>query len=432
MNNRTYRNTEAGIPRLGRRVELALAVLEQVREQVAGGRPADSALQAISRKHREYGSRDRRFYANTVFTCFRWLGWLRDLSPVQTCAVAQMLDEEEMTADLKALGEAADIPSVPLGSLSLEQKALETGRILGRTLSMEELLPPGILDHIPLPADAHISFIRSMQNRPPVWLRFAGAEAARKFAANGASVHPRVPEAVALPDNFNRGLLNTAEGRKAEVQDLSSQCVGLIAAPKRGESWWDVCAGSGGKALHLAALTGGQAEILASDVRESSLGRLAARAERMGTKGLRTALLDGTKEHPGRRAFDGIVVDAPCSGIGTWPRNPDARWRFSPETIFQSAEVQKSILRNASQQLRAGGCLIYSVCTCTREETEAVTTAFLGEFRNFEPAEFVHPLTGAGCRGHCMIWPEDGPCNGMFIAKFKKSGDQGPKQQSVS
>lgn len=425
MKNRTHRNSDSGALRISRRVNLAMAVVEQVREQVAGGRPADAALQAIFRKHREYGSRDRKLYANMVFSCFRWLGWLKGLAPVQVCAMAQMLEAGETSELLTALAEAAGFQAVPMAPLSLEQKARETGQMLGRELSVEALLPAGVLEHIPVPEGRRISFIGSMQTRPPVWLRFADADTADRFSTGGAVIHPRLSEAAALPENFNRELLNTPEGRKAEVQDLSSQCVGLIAGPKRGERWWDVCAGAGGKALHLAALTEGQADILASDLRETSLNRLAGRAERTGMRGLRTAVMDGRKDTPGLGEFEGVIVDAPCSGIGTWARNPDARWRFAPDMISRSAGVQKQILRNAARHLRPGGVLVYAVCTCTREETETVTSDFLSEFSGFKPASFTHPLTGTLCPGACMIWPEAGPCNGMFIAKFQKLGDQG-------
>lgn len=429
MNDRTNPGNAAGSRRMSRRAELALAVLDQVRGEAACGNPADASLQAIFRRHREYGSRDRRFYASVVFSWFRWRGWLEGASPLKACAVALLLDARELSSDIQSLCGEAGFTSgkiKPLALLTLAEKAAVAGSLLEKSVTVEGLLPGGVLDHIAFPRhqkpkEARLSFVSSMQIRPPTWLRFASARDAVNFNAAGGSIHPRIPTALALPDSFNRGLLNTPEGRKAEVQDLSSQCVGLIAQPKAGERWWDVCAGSGGKALHLAALAEGRADILASDIRSASLAQISDRAARTGRRGIRTVVLDGSRDSPERGDFDGIIVDAPCSGIGTWPRNPDARWRFELADIQRGAGVQRKIILHASRFLRPGGRLIYSVCTCTADETGSVVAFFLNENRNFEPAVFPHPLTGEVCRGQCMIWPEDGPCNGMFIALFEKT-----------
>ncbi len=428
MKNRTNHNPAAA-GGTSRRTELALGILEQVCSEVARNNPADASLQAVFRKHREYGSRDRRFYSRVVFSYFRWRGWMEGAAPVKACAVALLLDAEDVNDDLRTVCTDAGFSEgkmKPMAAMTLPEKAAMAGSLLGRSVAVENIIPKNVLDRIAFPRhlnpwEARSQFLESMQIRPPAWLRFATAVDAMAIEAPGAQAHPRIPTALALPENFNRGLLNTPEGRKADVQDLSSQCAGLIAAPQAGESWWDVCSGAGGKALHLAALSGCRAKILATDLRPSSVGQIRERAERTGMRGIRTAVLDGSKDSPGCGDFDGIIVDAPCSGIGTWPRNPDARWRFDPSNINRSAAVQKRIVMHVSQFLRPGGRLIYAVCTCTADETDAVAAAFLNEKRNFEPLDFTHPLTGAACPGQCMIWPADGPCNGMFIAGFRKA-----------
>ena len=116
-----------------------------------------------------------------------------------------------------------------------------------------------------------------------------------------------------------------------------------------------------------------------------------------------------------------MLLDAPCSGIGTWPRNPDARWRTRPQQIMEAAERQARLLDICAARVRPGGCLVYAVCTLTREETELAVRRFLASRADFAVAPFPHPLTGADADGLVWIWPWEGPGNGMFVAKLVRT-----------
>jgi len=120
-------------------------------------------------------------------------------------------------------------------------------------------------------------------------------------------------------------------------------------------------------------------------------------------------------------AFDSVLVDAPCSGWGTWSRNPDARWRSDPRDPAQKRNLQVRMLHNAAQCVKSGGVLVYAVCTFTREETSGVLERFLAEHPEFKPEPFTHPLTGDPAAGTVQIWPWEGPGDGMFIARLRKA-----------
>ncbi len=134
-----------------------------------------------------------------------------------------------------------------------------------------------------------------------------------------------------------------------EVQDLNSQAVGLICGPQPGETWWDACAGEGGKTLHLSDLMENRGLIWASDRAAWRLAKLKRRAARAGVFNYRAVTWDGGPRLPTKTKFDGVLVDAPCSGIGTWHRNPHARWTTTAEDVKELSEVQQ-------QHAPARGC----------------------------------------------------------------------------
>src|SRR4029079_13598593 len=165
-----------------------------------------------------------------------------------------------------------------------------------------------------------------------------------------------------------------------EIQDLASQLVGHACAPKPGETWWDVCAGEGGKTLHLADLMANKGVVWASDRHTRRLDTLKRRAARAQIFNYRVAPWDGAAKLPTKTKFDGILVDAPCSGVGTWQRNPHARWNATPNDVHELAATQRALLEHVVAGLKPHGRLIYSVCTLTRSETTAVADRFAAAF----------------------------------------------------
>lgn len=407
----------------------ALTVLQHVLEQVQEGRPADSTLQQLYRRHREFGSRDRRLYSNLVFSVLRWKGWT-DLAPDQPLAVR--------AAASYRLDSAEPHPAIErMAALSAPERALDTladkAEQVARWLSLPR--PPAPASLIPAASHAQLAWperdrelIESFQTRPPTWIRGRpGSEAATRALCAALNVeplpHPRLPDAWRIDDTARLAdLLSRAEGR-LDVQDIASQAAGVIAAPVSDQSWWDVCTGSAGKSLHLADLTGGRLRILATDIRDSILDEARRRIHQAGRSGsIRLQRLDAAHDPLPAGPFDGVFVDAPCSGTGTWARNPDARWRWKPEAMAELIDLQALLLERASACVKpGGGVLIYATCSLTKAENTEQIARFLAAHPEFTLSPFIHPLSGAACPGQTFIWPWEGPGSGFFAARMIRS-----------
>jgi 16S rRNA (cytosine967-C5)-methyltransferase len=403
-----------------RRARIALGVARQVEEAVAGGVPADRKLTAILRRHREYGSRDRRFYGDLAFSCLRWRGWTGSVREAGDVAAvrAHLLDHPQPSPEVRALAGDSGL-ALPaenrLAEGSLPERAVRFSEFAGREVRPEELVPewlPRLLGAPPGVDSATFlaDLLESFQVRPPLWLRVRGRSAeefAAELRAAGVDAEPGPrPASVRVWSRPHLDDLDRRFGPCFEVQDLASQAVGDACAPAAGERWWDACAGAGGKALHLADLLVGTGEVLATDVRPVMVEEIAHRARRVGTENLRWRRFDARQPLGGGALFDGVLVDAPCSGLGTWSRSPDARWRESEEHVAANAEVQAALLANGADHVRPGGKLVYSVCTLTRPETTGVVDGFLSAHPDFVPSP---PFP---------VWrlPPEGPCGAMFIA----------------
>jgi 16S rRNA (cytosine967-C5)-methyltransferase len=202
-----------------------------------------------------------------------------------------------------------------------------------------------------------------------------------------------------------------------EIQDLASQLVGHACAPQPGETWWDACAGEGGKLLHLSDLMRNKGLLWATDRNPRRLATLRRRAARAGVFNFRPATWDGGARLPTKTKFDGVLLDAPCSGVGTWQRNPHARWTTGPEDVAELAVTQRALLEHTLPAVRPGGRLVYAVCTLTRRETTELASAFGAAHPELEPT----PLFGVpDGPASLTLWPQELEANGMFLAAWRR------------
>ncbi|MEI7879665.1 MAG: RsmB/NOP family class I SAM-dependent RNA methyltransferase [bacterium] len=410
-----------------RQTEILISLLEQARTAVQAGQPVDSLLSRFYREHTEYGSRDRRLFSGTVFSFFRWKGWLDVITPdLKTAGVfAHLLDATELHPAMAKLAAACGIAESalsPMGSLTLAEKSQTLGPRTGHSLACSQLVPAWV---IPMLSPPDQRSIEAFQNSPPTWLRVRPEDresilTTLKELNADPMPHPLIRSAVAVARGINLRSLPRGIRDQIEVQDLSSQVTTLICAPQPGQRWWDACAGSGGKTLHLAALAGPSASILATDIRSSVLESLERRLQETGIRTVTATKWDGLNDTPPQGPFDGILLDAPCSGIGTWHRNPDARWRITEERVAELTAIQASLLSTCATRLKPGGVIIYATCTLTPMENGAVISQFLKTDPAFMLDPFINPLNATPCPGKLQIMPWDGPCNGMFIARLKK------------
>jgi 16S rRNA (cytosine967-C5)-methyltransferase len=272
--------------------------------------------------------------------------------------------------------------------------------------------------------DVTDEWLLSLQREPKLWLR-AKRGTAESLAKTlfAAEVSPLLPEAILY--RGEEDLFKTPEfhAGEFEIQDIASQIVGQLCAPQPGETWWDTCAGEGGKTLHISDLMQNKGMIWASDRAEWRLTKLKRRAGRAKVFNYRSAHWDGGAKLPTKTKFDGVLVDAPCSGIGTWQRNPQARWTTEPNDVRELSEIQKKLLTNVAPSVKPGGKLIFSVCTLSRAESTEVVENFNATQPDFEPLiwdSIKFEERKVENASQVMVWPQDLNGNGMFIAGWRR------------
>jgi len=434
----TDQNQPLALPEkvLKRHAELLAELLpEFTRIVMEDAQPADAALNAFLRAHREFGSRDRRFLSQALFSYFRWYGWTVSrlgLEPSDAALIGIALDSQELPPGFPYMLSRSGLPSGinAMGDLDTEQKRAFLSEAFSDRLGAEAL----VLDDL-VPSDFETVIdpalknrcITAFQQRPPTWLRARKNPSEIISTLNEQGIecarHAHLSEALSLEGGISlTKALNDHSGQFV-VQDISSQCVGLVCAPAEGEEWWDCCAGAGGKAMHLMDLMKQNGRVLATDIRGPALKELKKRARRHGIRHIRTQPFNAVNDEPFKKLFDGVLVDAPCSGWGTWGRNPDARWRSTRRDVVQNAGRQLKILDNAAWCVKPGGVVVYAVCSLTRPETEEIVMHFIDHHPRFRLDPFLHPLTGEPTDGQVQIRPWDADCDGMFIARFRREDD---------
>jgi len=320
-------------------------------------------------------------------------------------------------------------------------------------------------DPIAIPADESTTEGIALRHSHPVWLvrrwmdRF-GVEGARALCATNNTTPPaairlntlrgapasvtktiaalgvRTTRSVLLPEGA-RIVEASPEARRAAYeagwvtpQDEGSMLVSRLVAPLPGETVVDACAGSGGKALHLAALMGNQGRVHAWDVVPAKLDALTRRARRVGAAIIEPRLLDATRLSGVLPEADRVLVDAPCSGLGVIRRRPEIRWRLQPEQLPALAARQREILEGASAVVRPGGLLAFSVCTIEPDEGDAVVSGFLAAHPEFDPVPiFGWPLGSGGepapaavlgREGTAYLLPHVHDTDGFFVAALRR------------
>ncbi|MBW4483475.1 MAG: 16S rRNA (cytosine(967)-C(5))-methyltransferase [Tildeniella torsiva UHER 1998/13D] len=247
------------------------------------------------------------------------------------------------------------------------------------------------------------------------------------FEAAGIAVNPLAGIPFGLRLVNHQGSLTDLPGYEAgwwSVQDASAQLVGLLLDPQPGETILDVCAAPGGKATQMAEIVGNEGKVWACDRAPSRLKKITANATRLGFTNLHTHAGDSTDLAQFYGLADRVLVDAPCSGLGTLHRHADARWRQNPASIATLAELQSALLAEAARCVKPGGTLVYATCTLHPAENEAVISAFCQAHPTWQvqPPE---PGFGDGLevapQGWVKIWPHRHNMDGFFMAKLRES-----------
>lgn len=353
-------------------------------------RPADAVLSAYFREHNKLGSGDRHLIAETAFAVLRRLESLRALVAPQKPSARRLA--------LVALVRLRGANLRELTAITNETERTWLGEIKGRTLpdtlEVAAELPTWVIERLAeTDPQAVLALGRGLMEPAPLDLRVNTLKMKRDEALlilnrEGfiAEATPYSPWGIRLQGKpaLNRHRLFT-EG-VVEVQDEGSQLLGLLTGARRGEMVVDFCAGAGGKTLLLGAQMHSSGRLYAFDVSEKRLANFKPRLARSGLSNVHPQLIAHENDTRIKRLagkVDRVLVDAPCSGLGTLRRNPDLKYRQSPESVAELNTKQASILAAAARLVKTGGRLVYATCSLLPQENESIVEAFLAAHPDF-------------------------------------------------
>lgn len=370
------------------RLDAAVSALQVV---LGMTRPADAALKTFFRDHHDLGPQDRGFVAELVFCVLRHLRLLEHLTQqAQPRRLALAALTTQFGFSLREL-----TPLLAAGD--------EEWLVQARKTDLQQLapavrlsLPDWLYERLARDHDAQAleTMARGLLETGPLDLRVntlltTRDEVLAAFAREGiaAVATPYSPIGVRLDEKLALQRHPLFLGGQVEVQDEGSQLLAYLVAPRRREMVVDFCAGAGGKTLALGALMHSAGRLYAFDTAEKRLTNLKPRLRRSGLSNVHPQLISSESDARVRRLagkIDRVLVDAPCSGLGTLRRNPDLKWRQRPEAIVEMQVKQRAILEAAAQLIKPGGRLVYATCSLLPEENEHVVEAFLSAHPDFK------------------------------------------------
>ncbi|WP_374335096.1 RsmB/NOP family class I SAM-dependent RNA methyltransferase [Leeia sp.] len=389
--------------------------------------PADVSLSHYFRNHPALGAQDRNFIAESVFGVLRhrlWLEWRApDATPRQLLLaymrlvrslpqreLAPMLSEAD-TAWLTALLAAAPAEQPLIARAELPDWVLPHLK----DMSEADIVALGRGLREPAPLDLRVNTLKSTREQALAALQQAGWQ---------AEPTPYSPLGIRMPGKpaINRHPLFLEGG--VEVQDEGSQLLGLLLAPKRHDMVVDFCAGAGGKTLLLGALMASQGRVYAFDVSEKRINNLKPRLKRSGLSNVHPQLIAHENDSRIKRLqgkIDKVLVDAPCSGLGTLRRNPDLKWRQSEASLQDLLQRQASILESAARLVKPGGRLVYATCSILPDENQLQIARFLQS----HPAFRVVPVSGLLSQvpqqgDYLQLYPHVHATDGFFAAVLER------------
>ena len=402
----------------GAQVETAIMLLAQIEGQ---GAPADDVVGRHFRGHRYIGAKDRAAISEHLFAALRSrasLGWwIHRVAPAVVTRDPDRLARARVLAALMLVEgwTAADVEGACDGDrfrpspLDPQERQMVAG-LDGRSQQHPDM-PDAVRLNFPgwaedelraaLGPDFHAE-IAALSGTAPLDLRANRLKSSREeaqamLAAEGipASPTPLSPLGLRVTRRIPLSTLDAFRSGAVEVQDEGSQLAALLAMARPGMRVVDFCAGAGGKTLALAAEMANRGPLIACDVSARRLERSAERLRRAGVSNVQRRQLENERDKWVKRhkeSFDRVFVDAPCTGTGTWRRNPDAKWRLTPRDLEELTALQGSILKSAARLVRPGGRLIYATCSLFPAENDRQVERFLAEGMDSGPAFRLLPI----------------------------------------
>lgn len=392
---------------------LVSAVIDTLQQIFVQGVYADKAVEQVLKQNSRWGSRDRRFIAETTYEMVRWWRYILKSSeienPQQTSdywklfATWQILKETELPdwEEFKLVDKNQIISnaekaksirkyreSIPdwldeLGSLELTEKVWEK--------EIHELNKEAQV----------VLRVNTLKTNPIQLKKLLEEQSIETFPVGDYS------DALVLVKRQNLQNVNEYKQGLFEIQDASSQLIASFLELKEGMMVIDACAGAGGKSLHIAAKMNNKGKIISMDVEERKLLELKKRADRGGVSIIKTQLINDASLSKLKNTADRLLLDVPCTGLGVIKRNPDAKWKLSLEFVSEIQKTQQMIISNYSEMLKQDGIMVYATCSILPSENQKQVELFLEKNKNFELIE------------DRKVFPSEG-FDGFYMAKLKR------------
>ncbi|WP_343532183.1 RsmB/NOP family class I SAM-dependent RNA methyltransferase [Pedobacter sp.] len=350
-----------------------IRAFEQVLASYDGKLPLHRHLIVYFKQHKQMGSSDRRWASRYIYSYFRLGKALLDLPIIERLAVADFLCNNDLSLITEHIFPAAAAHmTLPITEKLAFVKTQYPDFQLKDVFPFGKQLSNGIDQQ---------AFQFSLFIQPDLFIRVKETHLPTikaKLEEAGVAVKELADTTLALPNGTKLEQV-IDDARLYQVQDFSSQKTGDYFEPKPYEYWWDCCAASGGKSLLIHSLEP-KVKLLVSDVRETSLGNLQERFQLAGIKDYQKKVIDLLQNNDQilhHYEFDGILLDAPCSGAGTWGRTPEMLYFFEEYKVANYAKLQKAIAENVVKYLKSGKPLIYMTCSVFKEENEDVVAYLL-------------------------------------------------------
>lgn len=398
---------------------LCLAVIDALRQIFEENKYSNRVLEKMLRSNSKWGSKDRAFIAETTYDIVR--NWRL------LCFVCNKNAPVENSSFWTLLGTYLLIKkySLPNWSEFKEAKQVDINEKLSAAEKIRKVREsvPDWLDEqgeVELP-DSWEKEIHSLNQKSRVWLRTNTLKTSRDKLIHSLKKEnidvekidveedEKIPDALILSSRQNLFLTKSFKDGLFEIQDAGSQRVAPALCVEPGMRVIDACAGAGGKSLHIASLMKNKGKIIALDTEEWRLNELKRRATRNRINIIETRLIDSTKVIKRlKESVDRVLLDVPCSGIGTLRRNPDIKWKLTKESFERVKCIQENILVNYSQMVKPGGLLVYSTCSIFSSENSTQIKKFLSETVGFVLTD------------EQIISPAESGYDGFYIAVLKK------------
>ncbi|MBT1687495.1 RsmB/NOP family class I SAM-dependent RNA methyltransferase [Dawidia soli] len=386
-------------------VNIARAVIEALDLIFGQGKYADKVIEKVLKQNPKWGARDRRFIAETTYDIVRWYRLLQTLTDTPSNDYWSML------------GCWCILHNVPLPDWE-EFQHLKPEKIQQRLEKFKQIRR--IYESVPDWLDTLGE--QELGSRWDSELHALNEEAEVVLRTNTLKTSARALKALLLEDNVETATLAEApdalvlERRQNvfrlpafkqglfEVQDAASQLIAPFMRLEPGMRVIDACAGAGGKTLHIASLLQNKGRILAMDTEEWKLDELKKRARRAEASNIETRVIESSKTVKRlEKSADRLLLDVPCSGLGVLKRNPDAKWKLSPEFVQNVRELQQHIINDYCEMLKPGGLMVYSTCSIMPSENEEQVKKFLAtQNGRFDLLEEAHAWPSGGFDGFYM------------------------------